>query len=203
MSERRYNIPTPTSPCRHDTKDPKSSMRPDSVNARSRKVETCSEHGNFVKGTSQNNGQCTLPEIPMAYSVLQQIMLTVALQKPETGGILLGPIGKGEVTQFYFDEKGSCTASTYTPDHIGLNHMMKTQWIPSGIDMQGFVHSHPGRLDRPSLGDLFYIRKLLMANKDMNLFFAPIVIPQEFRICPFVILREDMNSARQAQLRLF
>lgn len=200
---RRYKTATSVSMGRNGTGPIASNVEPGFSNAKLSSLKSRDESGESVKKTSQGNSRHGLPEIRMAYSAYREIMLSIASQKPETGGILLGPIEKGEVTEFYFDKRGSCTASTYSPDHKGLSRMMKTEWLPSGIDMKGFVHSHPGRLDSLSVGDLSYIRRLLLANEDMGAFIAPIVIPREFRMCPIVVLRKNMKSARQAQLRLF
>ena len=80
---------------------------------------------------------------------------------------------------------------------------MKEEWLPAGIDMKGFVHSHPGRLDWLTAGDLAYIAKLLRKNEDMSIFVAPIVIPPEFRIRPIVVLRENLGLPKEAKLVLF
>jgi len=143
------------------------------------------------------------PVLPMARAAYEDILLHIASRPAESGGILLGPIGGNEITRFHFDHAGSCTSSSYSPDHIGLSQRMKQDWLPSGIDMKGFAHSHPGRLDWLTTGDLRYIRRLLTANDDMDVFVAPIVIPIEFRIRPIVVLRTDMSTARQAKLVLY
>jgi len=80
---------------------------------------------------------------------------------------------------------------------------MKQEWLPSGIDLKGFAHSHPGRLDSLTAGDLRYIGRLLRANDDMDIFVAPIVIPIEFRMQPIVVLRTDISRPRQARLALY
>ena len=80
---------------------------------------------------------------------------------------------------------------------------MKEQWLPAGIDMKGFVHSHPGSFDRLSAGDLVYISRLLEINDDMPFFTAPIVIPSEFRLRPLVVLRDNPKTAREARFEYF
>ena len=140
----------------------------------------------------------------MDHVTYESILCTIASQQPETGGILLGPIGNdNEITTWFFDRGLDCTAATYSPDHVTLRRKMKEDWLPSGIDMKGFVHSHPGRFDWLSTGDMTYINRLLDKNEDMSLFVAPIVIPAEFRIRPIVVLREKPRRAQEARLILF
>ncbi len=116
----------------------------------------------------------------------------------------MGPVGiDNEVTDFYFDQGASCSGATYTPDHLTLRQKMREEWLPQGIDMKGFVHSHPGRCDRLSAGDLVYIRRLLDRNADMSMFVAPIVVPSEFRIHVMVVLRSQPTMPLTAQLHLF
>jgi hypothetical protein len=129
-------------------------------------------------------------------------MCTIGAQPPETGGILLGPIGSNDITEFYFDHGASCSVVTYSPDHVALRRNMRDVWMPSGIDMKGFVHSHPG-LDRLSAGDLTYIERLLKINPDMNVFAAPIVLPEQFLICPIVVLAERPTFQLGTDLELF
>lgn len=143
-----------------------------------------------------------LPPIVMKSSVLCHIMRTVGARPAETGGILLGPLGSNDITAFYFDETAECTGGTYSPDHLLLRRKLKEDWIPSGIDFKGFVHSHPGRFDRLSGGDLRYIRRLLEKNTDMDFFVAPIVIPQEFRLRPIIVLRCHPDIQRETTLKL-
>src|SRR4030042_3355823 len=128
--------------------------------------------------------------IKMAHQVINDIINSIGSQPPESGGILLGPVGTNEVTEFYFDQSGTCSGATYSPDHVSLMRKMKEEWLPAGIDFKGFAHSHPGRLDWLTGGDLSYINRLLDKNEDMEMFIAPIVIPCEFRLRPIVVLRK-------------
>lgn len=139
----------------------------------------------------------------MAKGVSRQIMLTIGAAPPETGGILLGPTGTDEITDFYYDYDARCSPATYSPNHVLLRKRMEEEWMPSGIDMKGFVHSHPAGLARLSAGDMTYIRRLLSKNPDMAFFAAPIVLPDQFRICPFVVSRDDPDRSRRATLVLF
>lgn len=144
-----------------------------------------------------------VPSIVVQRRVVCRIMCSVGVQPAETGGILLGPIGSGEITDFFFDASASCSSVTYTPDHVTLRRKMRDEWLPAGLDFKGFVHSHPGNFDRLSGGDLAYIRRLLEKNPDIAAFAAPIVIPHQFRFRPFVVLRErpDHGYATTLQIR--
>ncbi|MFG0285173.1 MAG: Mov34/MPN/PAD-1 family protein [Phycisphaerales bacterium JB039] len=142
------------------------------------------------------------PRLEIARRAYRQ-MMELALRPAETGGILLGPIGGSVVTDFHFDAGGACTGSTYSPDHITLQRLMDAQWLPSGLDMKGFAHSHPGQLDRLSAGDLAYIDRLLRANDDIDPFIAPIVLPAACRICPIVVPRRWPLVPLRARLIIF
>jgi proteasome lid subunit RPN8/RPN11 len=146
---------------------------------------------------------CVVPPICMSRHVRCQIMSTVGAKRPETGGILLGPTGSNDITDFYFDSTADCTGGTYTPDHVTLRKKMKEIWLPAGLDMKGFVHSHPGGFDRLSGGDLIYIRRLLQSNPEMSVFIAPVVFPEEFRLRAIVVLAAQPDIQRPTQLQLF
>lgn len=149
--------------------------------------------------------ESTVPISPISMSrhVHCAIMCTIGARRPETGGVLLGPISGNEITDFYFDASASCSGATYTPDHVTLGRKMREEWVPAGIDMKGFVHSHPGGFDRLSAGDLAYICRLLDKNPDMPVFAAPIVIPEAFRLRAIVVLRDRPDVQRPTTLRLF
>lgn len=139
----------------------------------------------------------------MSRHVRCQIMSTIGALRPETGGILLGPIGSNDITDFYFDATALCSGATYTPDHVTLRRRMKEAWLPAGLDMKGFVHSHPGGFDRLSGGDMQYIRRLLEKNPDMSMFAAPIVIPESFRLRAIVVLANQPDVQHASHLQLF
>jgi proteasome lid subunit RPN8/RPN11 len=144
-----------------------------------------------------------VPVIRMDRHVMCQLLCSIAARGPESGGILLGPIGSNDITGFYFDYTARCTYGTYTPDHLTLGRKMKEEWMPSGIDMKGFSHSHPGTSAQLSDGDMIYIRRLLQINPDMSLFAAPIVIPRSFRLEAIVVLAEQPQIQRPTYFELF
>jgi proteasome lid subunit RPN8/RPN11 len=143
------------------------------------------------------------PPIWMKRGLPCRIMRTIGAQSPETGGILLGPVGSDVITDYCFDEGARCTGATYAPDYLTLQRKMNEHWLPSGIDMKGFVHSHPGGYDRLSTGDLRYISRLLAKNRDMRVFAAPIVIPEQFRMRAIVVLHDHPDQPQFTQFRFF
>lgn len=151
----------------------------------------------------QTSGQAT-KNVYMAVAAYVTLLCEIGCRRPETGGILLGPVGAQDVvTEFHFDAGGSRSATTYSPDHVTLNHKMRTEWLPARKDLKGFAHSHPGQLDELSPGDLIYIRRLLQKNMDMEIFVALIVLPEEFRLRAFVVPRAEPSVPREVGLVLF
>lgn len=128
------------------------------------------------------------------------ILTSICSRPPESGGILIGPKKTNDVTLFYFDKGAECSGASYSPDVDTLKRKMDEEWLPSGLDLKGFTHSHPGKLDWLTKGDLSYIKRLLEINDDMEYFFAPIVIPKEFRMRPIVVSRENPDEAQEAKL---
>ena len=145
--------------------------------------------------------QSPAPPICMSPHVRCQIMGAVGARRAESGGILLGPIGSNYISDFYFDATASCSSVTYSPDYQTLRRKMKEVWLPAGVDMKGFAHSHPSG-DRLSAGDMIYIRRLLEKNTDMRFFAAPLVLPHLFRLQPIVVLAEQPDVQRLTQLHL-
>ncbi len=143
------------------------------------------------------------PEMRMSKAVYTNIIYEICSRPVEAGGLLLGSVDSNVITKFYFDGGGACSGATYTPDYITLRQKMKEVWMPSGIDMKGFVHSHPGRFDCHSHGDLEYIGRLLDKNKDMDIFFAPIIIPSKYYMRPLCVLRKNPGVSVEAKLVLF
>lgn len=139
----------------------------------------------------------------MSHRAFKKAMNSICSRPAESGGIWLGPIDTNDITDFYFDKGANCTGTTYSPDYVTLNRKMKEEWLPSGIDMKGFVHSHPGHLDRLTSGDLSYIKRLLHKNTDMEMFIAPIVIPGEYRMRPIIVSRQDCYQPKEARIEFF
>jgi hypothetical protein len=96
----------------------------------------------------------------------------------------------GLVTHFHFDKSGSRSFATYSPDHVQLTKLLGEMWNPAGINLLGFVHSHPGRYSHPSPGDLVYAERILEAIPDLERLLLPIVIVgPEPEFHPFAAVR--------------
>lgn len=172
------------------------------ISRQAKVVKMRKQLSNLLKQLNKQK-QPHMPVVKIAHSVCKDILLTVGARPVESGGILLGPVGTNDVTDFFFDNGGNCTGSTYSPDYVILRQKMKKEWLPAGIDMKGFVHSHPGSFDRLSTGDMVYINRLLDKNNDMTMFVAPIVIPSQFRLRPLVVLRDKPRIACEARFEYF
>jgi proteasome lid subunit RPN8/RPN11 len=168
-------------------------------------------HPHVMKPKLQDNDErlsqhyCAGPKanVNMAHDAFAKAMLAICSKPAERGGLLLGPIGSNDVSDFFFDTGGACTSASYSPDYMTLRRKMKEEWMPAGLDMKGFVHSHPGRLDVLTREDLMYIDRLLKANPDMSMFVAPIIIPPEFRMHAMVVFRDNPSVAVEARINFF
>ena len=54
-----------------------------------------------------------MPELRMAQIVYFDILYSIGSRAPETGGILLGPVGSNNaVTDYYFDHSADCSGGS-------------------------------------------------------------------------------------------
>lgn len=143
------------------------------------------------------------PIIKMTREAFDKMMFGICSKPVESGGLMLGQIGSNDVSDFYFDDEAEVSGTTYSPNYKVLTKKLKEEWIPAGIDFKGISHSHPGMLDRLTNEDLIYIRRLLIANTDMQMFIAPIIVPQEFRMRMMVVFRDNPTVAVEAQINFF
>jgi len=127
-------------------------------------------------------------------SVLEQIRHTIGCLPAETGGMLGGRSADGVVTHFYFDGTAERTGITYTPDTRQVNRVLSHDWNSRGIDLLGFVHSHPPAFQRPSSGDLRYAHAICGANPAITELSLPIVATiadaGTFGLCPYAVVRD-------------
>lgn len=85
-------------------------------------------------------------------SVYNEIMLSpIGSGKPEQGGVLFSSDGGVTIDKVVFDEKGSCSGTTYSPDAKFINKLIKC-WGERGYYFIGFVHSHPNGFTSISIG---------------------------------------------------
>jgi hypothetical protein len=116
--------------------------------------------------------------LPIEECVLERIRETIGSQAPETGGALGMDEDTGTIVAFDFDDAALRSGATYSPDVGRLNKVLRPiLWKPCGIKFCGFVHSHPGRLGRPSGGDEIYARNILGGMTSIDRLVMPIVLP--------------------------
>jgi proteasome lid subunit RPN8/RPN11 len=111
----------------------------------------------------------------MTVEVMRQITTTIGSLTPETGGMLGGCRAMRKVTHFYFDGTAARSGSTYSPDTEQCNRVLNDEWNPAGVDLVGFVHSHPRGFLRPSTGDLVYAARILKTNPKVPSLLLPIL----------------------------
>lgn len=114
-------------------------------------------------------------EVLVDEGVMDRLIATVGTQEPEAGMVLGSSDGGCTVDTCYFDETGSVSASTYSPDVDTINTVVLPAWNEAGVRMVGFAHSHPRGCTRPSGGDLAYAHSLLSALPQLKKLAIPIV----------------------------
>lgn len=132
------------------------------------------------------------PTITISAAVLKEIDFTLGKKAPEQGGMLGGRRSGREITHFYFDHGGERTRATYSPDVSLMNAIMNEIWKPEGVEFLGFIHTHPGTLDRPSAGDLEYARTIVSHLK-LNELLLFIATTDPFAIHPWVARRNESS----------
>lgn len=133
------------------------------------------------------------PVLILHWPILVEVINSIGRLRAESGG----PIGSHQehvgASHFHFDESSRRSAVTYSPDYKLLNRLFKTDWNPKGIRLCGFIHSHPGRMNRPSCGDEVYAERILKAIEDLECLWLPIVntIPDtgQFSLVPWAVYR--------------
>lgn len=133
------------------------------------------------------------PILSMTWPVLKHIIDTIGGTRAETGGVIGGNGDGTSVSHFHFDESSRNSAVTYSPDHEFLNKLFRDTWNPQNIRFRGFIHSHPGRMSRPSYGDEIYAERILRAIDDLEFLWLPIVstVPNTgvFKLTPWAAFR--------------
>ncbi|MBS0016139.1 MAG: ThiF family adenylyltransferase [Arthrospira sp. SH-MAG29] len=107
-------------------------------------------------------------------NALRQIHQHIALDPPERGGALLGPIGKNLISHFILDQNGQTSGASYLPSRT-LTCRVQQMEQEMNLEFKGVIHSHPGGLDRPSGPDEEAMREGLQINPHIPCFVAPIV----------------------------
>ena len=116
-----------------------------------------------------------IPKTPVfSIAVFNAIRKTIGTLPPESGGLLAGSRKTGVITYFHFDARAKCSSVGYSPDTVTINRLL-VKLNAEGMDMMGFVHSHPAGLHYPSGGDKYYCRKIFAANPELPFLIIPIV----------------------------
>lgn len=134
-----------------------------------------SPNGQQQESPEKPNADTWIPVLHLTSGVLHGIIASIGKLKAESGGVLGGAEGVEAVTHFYFDESSRRTGVTYSPDYGTVNRLFKDIWNPAGVRLRGFVHSHPGRMDRPSMGDEEYASRILANIEGLERLWLPIV----------------------------
>jgi molybdopterin/thiamine biosynthesis adenylyltransferase/proteasome lid subunit RPN8/RPN11 len=106
--------------------------------------------------------------------VYEQISDTIGRLPAESGGILGSGDGGKTIDRYYFDRTARTGAGTYSPDTEVLNRVI-AEWNRDGIELVGFIHSHPEGFHLPSTGDRKYVLAIMEALDMHDRFFIPIV----------------------------
>jgi proteasome lid subunit RPN8/RPN11 len=106
-------------------------------------------------------------------SVYRAMFGTVGMLPVETGGMFGSSDGE-TIDHFHFDECAATSGITYRPSVEILNKYVVPDWKSKGVEVIGFVHSHPRGHCRPSLDDEVYAAAIMTAN-DLNRLYLPIL----------------------------
>jgi|GEM_PF-5093254 len=133
-------------------------------------------------------------QLKLTAKVFEHVKDTIGTMRAEQGGILGGDRKTGEVTFFFFDDTGSQSCVSYTPNISLLNTVIKKHWKPNGIDYMGSIHTHPPFINHLSPGDETYAQRILDAMVDLPYLLAPIAlsIPDtgSFSLFPYAVERD-------------
>ena len=144
----------------------------------------------------------TSPRLRISQPVLDDIRGSLGRLPAERGGVLGGSRADGIVSHFYFDAQADRTGGTYSPDYQTVNMLFKEEWNPAGINLLGFVHSHPPGIRHPSCGDLVYACQILQAIPELPALLLPIVMSEpdagRFEFIPYAAVRDGDDVRLQA-----
>ena len=150
------------------------------------------------------------PVLDIPWNILESIFSTIGSRPAESGGAM-GASSDSEngnrISHFHFDKTASTTVATYSPDHDTLNRLFRESWGPENIRLKGFIHSHPGNMNRPSMGDEIYAGRILNYISDLEYLWLPIIntVPDtgQFSLTPWVAYRAKKGvSITPAKVRV-
>jgi molybdopterin/thiamine biosynthesis adenylyltransferase/proteasome lid subunit RPN8/RPN11 len=114
-----------------------------------------------------------LSKITFTEEVYKQISDTIGRRPAESGGILGSRDGGNIIDRYCFDDTAHTTGNTYSPDTAALNRIV-AEWNANGIELVGFIHSHPAGRRLPSREDWRYVRAIMDALDVHDRFLMPI-----------------------------
>jgi molybdopterin/thiamine biosynthesis adenylyltransferase/proteasome lid subunit RPN8/RPN11 len=115
-----------------------------------------------------------IKKLTITRQVYDQICRTIGRHPAETGGMLGSGDGGNTIDHYYFDHTAITTDATYSPDSEVLNHILSA-WNAKGVELAGFIHSHPRGCTAPSQGDARYVKAIMEALDVHGSLFMPIV----------------------------
>jgi len=115
------------------------------------------------------------PPLVFTAEAFRALRGTIGAQPAETGGPLGGRRGSGVVEHFAVDRTARRNSVQYYPDQPAVNELLRERWNPAGVNLLGFVHSHPYGAVRPSGQDLRYAAEILDAIPELDRLLLPIV----------------------------
>lgn len=120
---------------------------------------------------------CLAAPSPMVFTgdAFLAIRSTVGTEPAETGGPFGGRRGSGVVEHVHPDATARRNAVQYYPDQRAVNALLRESWNPAGVNLLGFVHSHPRGAVRPSRQDVRYATEILRAIPELDRLLLPIV----------------------------
>jgi len=132
--------------------------------------------------------------VRVSQRVIDDVVTSIG-QLPAETGAMLGADADGVIRHVRFDSTADTTGGTYTPDTDAMNRLLRDEWRPRGVELAGFVHSHPAGNTTPSAGDRAYASRILDAIPRIDRLFLPIVQtrPDTSRVVlhPFTAERSD------------
>ena len=122
-------------------------------------------------------------------SVYNEIVNTIGSIDPEQGGILGSSSNDGVIDHFVHDSNAQVGYASYTPNIEFLEETINNSWYKDGVELFGFIHSHPARCKSLSGADVEYACRIMSAIGYESLF-MPIVNldkKQGFRMYGYII----------------
>lgn len=132
-------------------------------------------------------------KLQMRKSVESEIRKTIGTFESESGGYLFGNRIDYIVEKVVFDDSNR-TSVTWTFNPSFINPIIKKLWEEEGLELIGFVHSHPNGNTAPSSPDVVVFEKYL--NRfDCDRLIVPIIQSSygncEYEFHPYIKLRGD------------